>query len=81
MIWLFVGVVVGIAAIPVLYRALEALEASLVSIDSSLTVIYRECQGITAALDSVPALIETEKLTGAVPGLVGNYVTELTALL
>ena len=81
MIWLFVGVLFGLVAIPVLHRALVALEASLASIDSSLTVIAGECQQIVNALDSVPALVETEQLTGAVPGLVGNYVTALTPLL
>lgn len=81
MIWLFIGVLVGLAAIPVLHRALVALEASLASIDGSLTQIAAECQLIVKALDGVPALVETEQLTGAVPGLVGNYVTALTPLL
>lgn len=81
MIWLMIGDLVGLAAIPVLHRTLVALESTMVSIDRTATDIVSECELIVSALRGVPALLETEKLTGAVPGLVGTYVGELTPLL
>lgn len=81
MIWLMIGDLVGLAALPVLYRALVALETTALTIDRTIADIVPECQLIVSTLQSVPALIETEQLTGAVPGLVGTYVGELTPLL
>lgn len=81
MIWLVIGDVVALAALPVLLRALVALEGSLVRIDTALTDVVAECQLIVPALDGVPALAETQALTGAVPGLVGDYVGALKPLL
>lgn len=81
MLWLAIGVLVGLAALPVLYRALVALEASLARIDSTLDDVVAECRLIVPALEGVPALTETQALTGAVPGLVGDYVGQLKAFL
>lgn len=81
MIWLVLGIVLGLVLVRALHRGLVGLEASLVAIDSALTDLVAECQAIVPALDGVPALADTQALTGAVPGLVENYVGELTPLL
>lgn len=81
MIWLALGLAVGLVLIWALHSGLVALEASLVAIDSALTELVAECQRIVPALDGVPALSETQALTGAVPGLVEGYVGALTPLL
>lgn len=80
-IWLAIGDVVGLLALVVLYRTLSTLESTALFIDKTIAEIVPECQNIVSALNGVPALIETEQLTGAVPGLVGAYVGELTPLL
>ncbi|WP_183097959.1 hypothetical protein [Nocardioides pelophilus] len=81
MIWLILGVLLLSAAFPVLHRALVDLESSLLAIDQALSDVVMECQRIVPVLDGIPALIETETLTGAVPGLVGDYVGALSPLL
>jgi|GEM_PF-6165306 len=81
MIWLILGVLLLLAASPVLQRALADLERSLVAIDEALGEVVAECQRVVPDLDGIPALVETETLTGAVPGLVGDYVGALTPLL
>lgn len=81
MIWLILGVLLGTAALPILRRSLAGLAASLAVIDEYLGEVVAECQRIVPVLDNVPALVETEELTGAVPGLVGDYVGALTPLL
>jgi hypothetical protein len=81
MIWLVLGIAAGLMLMRVLHIGLVALKDSLVAIDSALTELVAECQLIVPALDGVPALAETQALTGAVPGLVKNYVGALTPLL
>lgn len=81
MIWLVLGIMLGVVLVPTLHRGLVGLEAALVAIDTALTDLVAECQSIVPALDGVPALAETQALTGAVPGLVESYVAELTPLL
>lgn len=81
MSWLIAGDLLGIVVVVVLQRALVQLEASLGAIDQTLTAVVSECQDIVAALDSLPALAQTQGLTSAVPGLVGRYVDALKPLL
>lgn len=81
MIWLALGIALTLVLVRVLHTGLVALETSLVAIDTALTELVAECQSIVPALDGVPALAETQALTGAVPGLVENYVGALTPLL
>lgn len=81
MIWLVLGIVLGILLVRTLQTALIALAASLSRIDTALTDVVTECQLIVPALDGIPALAETQALVGAVPGLVERYVGALKPLL
>lgn len=82
MAWLIFGTLLGVLVLlPLLYRALDALEGSLHVIDGHIQNIVDECRLIPPALDGVSGLAETQMLTGAGSAGIVRYREELAPLL
>ena len=82
MVWLIVGDLLGVLVLlPLLARALVALEGSLHAINHTIDQIVVECRLIPPTLDRVPGLAETQMLTGAGSSGIIRYSEELVPLM
>jgi hypothetical protein len=82
MAWLIAGDLLGVLVLlPLLARALIALEGSLQAINKTVDQIVVECRLIPATLDRVSGLAETQMLTGAGSSGIVRYCEELVPLM
>lgn len=82
MAWLIAGDLLGVLVLlPLLARALIALEGSLHAINETVDRIVVECRLIPATLDGVSGLAETQMLTGAGSSGIVRYSEELVPLI
>jgi hypothetical protein len=80
--WLIVGDLLGVfVLLPLLARALVALEESLRAINHTIDQIVVECRLIPPTLDRVSGLAETQMLTGAGSSGIIRYSEELVPLM